>query len=346
MGDWLATFPPRHMTHLTRSQRDKIEVLVQLKKKQQDIANLIGCSQGTISRELKRNRPPVYNRYTARKAQGAAQQKRQSAYSKRQHWYDNPRVLRYVIEELRERTSPEQITGRMQRRSPWHKQHTVSAKSIYNYIWKVQEEGGCLHLHLRRKGRRPKWFGMNKSTRGEIPNRRDIDERPKTVEKRKQMGHWESDLVVSARDGSGAIATFVERVSKYVQAVLVLDQTAAAFNEAAREVFAELPAPLKRTLTHDNGREISKHEQITKELKIDVYCAHPYSSWERGTNENTNGLLRDFFPKGTDFSQVTPKELAQVITLLNNRPRQSLNFLTPKEVFEMEIKKYAFHGSE
>jgi transposase, IS30 family len=107
-----------------------------------------------------------------------------------------------------------------------------------------------------------------------------------------------------------------------------------------------MPSTKQRTLTHDNGFEIQKHEQITGELRITVYCAHPYSSWERGTNENTNGLIRDFFPKGTDFSRVPPEELASVVELLNNRPRQSLNFLTPKEVFEMEVKGYAFHPTE
>lgn len=347
MRDWNPKFLPSHrMPQLTRSKRDKIEILAQLNKKQDEIADLVGCSQSTVSRELKRARPPIFNRYTARKAQEEAEQRRRQSYKKRRYWYDNPKVLKYIVEELRKRKSPEQISGRMKRLSPWHRQHVVSAKSIYRYIWKVKDEGGCLHLHLRRKGKRPRWFGLQKSTRESIPNRRDIDERPKEVEKRKQAGHWESDLIVSGRNGSGAVATFVERISKYVQAILLLKQTAGAFNDAAREVFKELPAPLKRTMTHDNGLEIRKHEQITEELKIIVYCAHAYSSWERGTNENTNGLIRDFFPKGTDFSQVQPEELAHVVELLNNRPRQSLNYLTPKEVFEMEIKGYAFHPSE
>lgn len=347
MGDWRSTtFPPYRMTHLTRSQRDQIAVLVKTNMTQEDMARLIGCSQSTISREIARGKSPTYLCYTGQKAQEKAEHRRTESYNKRDRWYDNPRVLRYVVEQLRDRKSPEQIAGRMKRKSPWHRRHAVSAKSIYSYIWRIKEESGCLHLHLRRRGKRPKWFGLQKSKRECIPNRRDIDERPKTVAKRKQAGHWESDLIVSGRNGSGAVATFVERVSKYVQAILLLSQTPDAFNKAAQEVFEELPAPLKRTLTHDNGFEIRKHEQITEELKLIVYCAHPYSSWERGTNENTNGLIRDFFPKGTNFSEVPPKELAHVVALLNNRPRQSLKFLTPKEVFEMEVKGYAFHPSE
>ena len=334
------------MAHITRSKRDQIMILVRIGTRQQDIADLIGCSQSTISRERQRGRSPIYFCYDGKKAQEKAERRRAQSYERREHWYDNPQMLRYVVEELRQRRSPEQIAGRIKRLSPWHRHQAVSAKSLYNYIWKVKEEGGCLHYHLRRRGRRPKWFGLQKSTRECIPHRRDIDERPKEVEKRMQLGHWESDLVVSGRNGSGAIATLVDRVSKYVQAILLLDQTASAFNGAAREVFQKLPAPLRRTMTHDNGLEIRKHQQITEELKITVYCAHPYSSWERGTNENTNGLIRDFFPKGTDFSRVSPQELAHVVELLNNRPRQSLNFLTPNEVFTMGIKCYAFHASE
>lgn len=334
------------MAHLTRSQRDQIMILVRIGKHQKDIADLIGCSQSTISRELHRGKSPIYFCYSGMKAQEKAVQRRVQSYEQRNHWYDDPRVLRYIVEELRQRRSPEQIAGRMKRLSPWHRAHIVSAKSIYTYIWHIKEEGGCLHLHLRRRGKRPTWFGFQKSTRACIPHRRDIDARPKEVEKREDMGHWESDLVVSGRKGRGAIATFVERVSRYVQAILLMEQTADAFNDAAREVFEELPAPLKRTLTHDNGREIAKHAEITEELKITVYCAHPYHSWERGTNENTNGLIRDFFPKGTDFSRVLPEELAHVVELLNNRPRQSLHFLTPKEVFTMGVKGYAFHTSE
>lgn len=179
-----------------------------------------------------------------------------------------------------------------------------------------------------------------------IPHRRDISERPKIVDKWKRCGDWESDLVVSPHGCRGAVATFVERFSKYLRAVLVEDQSARAFSAGAHEALSVIPEALLLTMTHDNGKEICGHEHITETLKITVYCARPFHSWERGLNENTNGLLRDFFPKGTNFGEVTQEELAHAVELINNRPRRSLNFRTPQEVLDAEIKRYAFETSD
>lgn len=234
----------------------------------------------------------------------------------------------------------------MKRESPWHRAHAVSAKTIYTWIWKNQEEGGCLFLHLRRRGKRPRWFGVVQKEKVCIPHRRDISERPKVVDRWKRCGDWESDLVVSPRSGSGAVATFVERFSKYLRATLVADRSASEFLLAARHAFKGVPAPLRLTLTHDNGSEICCHEEITHDMQIIVYCARPFHSWERGLNEHTNGLIRDFFPKGTNFRTVSQVELDQAIDLINNRPRRSLNFRTPKEVLDAEIKHYAFQTSD
>ena len=327
------------MAHLTLSQREQLHVLYQLGHSQRSIAQFVGCHQSTICRELRRNFPAKRKRYAASVAHRNAIQRRRSAFEQRCCWHDNAAVLQYVIEKLRLRWSPEQIAGRMKRESQWHREHAVSAKSIYTYIWHMKEQGGCLHLHLRRRGKRPRWFGMHTGKRSNIPNRNDIDDRPRVVEKRTQSGHWESDLVVSGRNGHGAIATFVERVSRYVEAILV-DGSASAFNVAAMTVFEELPLHLRRTLTHDNGPEITRHEHLTEELRIVVYCAHPYSSWQRGTNENTNGLIRDFFPKGTNFQDVLQRELDHVVHLINTRPRHCLNYRTAQEVFD------AFHASD
>ena len=330
------------MAHLTRSQRDQLEILCRLGTSQTEMATLIGCSQSTVSRELARGSPPIRFSYRGHKAQAKAEQRRATSYGHRERWHDNPRVFRFVLELLRQRQSPEQIEGRMKRESLWHKTHTVSAKSIYAYIWTVAANGGCLHWHLRRRGRRPKWFGLTKALRTHIPNRRDISERPKVVDRKKRCGDWESDLVI----GGSAVATFVERFSRYCRAVVLVDQTANEFLRAARQTFTSLPAPLRLTMTHDNGGEIARHEDITRELGITVYCARPYHSWERGLNENTNGLIRDFFPKGTDFRTVSQDELDRVINLINNRPRRSLRFRTPKEVLDAEIKRYAFQTSD
>jgi IS30 family transposase len=326
------------MAHLNRFKREQLEALYRAQLSQSAIANVLGCHQSTISRELARGG----THYAARSAQRRSEQRRRTEH----HWHDDPRVFGFVLELLRQRQSPEQIEGRMKRKSPWYRAHAVSAKTIYAWIWKNQEEGGCLFLHLRRRGRRPKWFGMTRAQKVRIPHRRDISERPKVVDRWTRCGDWESDLVVSPHSGTRAVATFVERFSKYLHGVLVADRGAPEFLQAARHAFKSVPVPLRLTLTHDNGSEICCHKQITDDLHIMVYCARPFHSWERGLNEHTNGLLRDFFPKGTDFGRVSPEELAQAVDLINNRPRRSLNFRTPKEVLDAEIKRYAFEASD
>jgi len=225
----------------------------------------------------------------------------------------------------------------MTRASPWRRPYAVSIEAIYEYIGRIREEGGCLHRYLRHQGRKRKWHGEAEK-RGTIPNRRGIEERPKEVDRRKRFGDWESDLVV----GESAVATFVERLSKLFRAVLLSDRTAPEMTRAAREVFRDIPLQLRHTLTHDNGREIAEHQTITSELHIDVFCANPYHSWERGLNEHTNGLLRQFFPKGTDFRTITENDLALVVSLINNRPRRSLHYRTPEEVFQAEVNRYSF----
>lgn len=332
------------MAHLTRSQRDQIEVLVRASKTQPEIAHLIGCHQSTVSRELSRGNSHPRLWYEANKAHERAEKRRQRSYNHRCRWYDEPAVLRHVVEELRDGKSPDQIAGRMRRLSPWCRSHAVGHQSIYDYIWKNKEEGGCMHLHLTYQGKKHKWHGFGKSGKGQVPNRRGIEERPKIVERKKRCGDWESDLVVSARSGFGAVATFAERFSMYFRGILVADQSAEEMVRASHAALGAVPENHRLTMTHDNGHEIAKHEQITAELKIIVYCARPYRSCDRGLNEFMNRELRRYFPKGTNFSAVTQEELDLVVEKLNNRPRRSLQYRTPKEVFLSEIKGYAFHG--
>jgi len=332
------------MSHLTRFQRHQLQALRAAGHNQKEIASFIGCHQSTVSRELRRNKTPVYFCYNAEKAQGLADERRKKSYEERERWYDNPVALKYVVEELREGKSPDAIAGRMKRESPWHREHAVSHQAIYEYIWKVKEKGGVLHKYLPRKGKRPKFYGLQGASASNIPNRRDISERPKIVEKKTRCGDWESDLVVSVRGGSGAVATFAERYSKYVQAVLLEHQTADEMVRASLEVFSQIPKALRLTMTHDNGSEITKHEEITAAVDIVVYNAEPYRSWQRGLNENSNGMLRRFFPKGTDFSQISTEEVAMAVEKINNLPRRSLQYRTAKEVFLSEVKEYAFQS--
>ena len=328
------------MAHLTLSQRETLYELLWKKKSQQEIAEVIGCSQSTISRELVRNKAGPRLRYLPDRAEEIACERRAKAKEDSLCWYDHPKLLAHVLAKLTLKWSPEQIAGRIERDFPRNKKMRVSHFSIYSYLREDRWNGGDLYKNLRHRGKKRKWYGMtdgrNQIT---IPNRRSIDERPKIVDGKRRYGDWESDLVV----GNGAIATFVERKSKLLRASLLPDQTALEMTKGARQAFSDIPASWRRTMTHDNGREIADHETITRELSLVVYCAHPYRSCERGLNENTNGLLRQFFPKKTDFQTVTHEQVAFAVALINNRPRRSLKYRTPNEIFQKYISQhYAF----
>jgi len=320
------------MQHLTRSQRDQLQALVRAKQTQTTIAQIIGCSQPTVSRELKRYQTKKRGRYTASIAQKRAELNRIKSYEERLHWYDDEMLLLRVEEELRDGKSPDQIAGRIKYEG-WG--HAISHQTIYTYIEKDKKNGGDLYKSLRYQGKKYKWRGVAKDSR--IPNRKGIEERPEIVDKKGRSGDWESDLVVSNKESKGAVATFAERTSMYYLANLVVDRSADEMVRASCEVFGDIPEIMRQTMTHDNGKEISKHEEITKKLNIDVYCARPYRSSDRGLNEFMNRELRRFFPKGTNFSNVTQKEIDYAIQWLNNCPRRSLNYRTPKEVFKEKL---------
>lgn len=332
------------MAHLTLSQRGELAALHRLGKTQQEIAFHLGCSQSTVSRELRRNNPHPRLWYGADRAHEHAVERRSLAKEQCLKWYDHADLLSYVLRKLEETLSPDQIEKRVRKDFPRRRDMRVSASSIYSYVRNDRWNGGMLHKHLRYRGKKRKWYGLADGRRkNNIPNRRDITERPKIVEMKKRYGDWESDLVV----GGSAVATFVERKSKLLRAVLLKDQTKDEFLRATREAFRGIPERWRKTMTHDNGREIACHEQITENLQIDVYCATPYRSCERGLNEHTNGLLRQFFPKKTDFRTVTEAELARAVELINNRPRRSLQYRSPNEVFQKYISQhYAFHVLE
>lgn len=303
------------------------------------MAEIIGCHQSTISRELRLGSAPLRFRYQAHKAQERANKRRQHSYADRPRWEDDPRLLRHVLRELRDGKSPDQIAGRMKRRG---RKHLVSHQSIYAYIERDREEGGDLFRSLRYQGKKHKWRGLGGDDRGTIPNRKGIEERPKIVNERTRVGDWESDLVVSNRAGKGAVATFAERTCLYFKAILVTDQSADEMVRASTAALGKIPAALRLTMTHDNGREISKHEQITANLKMSVYCGRPYCSNDRPLNEWYNRELRRFFPKGTDFSQKTQADIDAAVKWLNNCPRRSLQYRTPKEAFQEQLRIMRF----
>lgn len=323
------------MKKLTRSQRDQLEALLRSEHThtQQQLADIIGCNQSTLSRELRNNSSPVQNRYTANTAQNRAEERRKKVYEKRPHWYDHTELYIEVIFELFDGKSPDQIAGRIQKEGILP---SISHRAIYDYIQQDKQNGGSLYKRLRYQGKRYKFRGCDKNTT-RIPNRKGIEERPAIVETKERMGDWESDLVVSGRDGSGALATYAERKHIYLRAILVIDQSADEMLRATKEALMDFPEVLRLTMTHDNGKEICKHREITEALKINVYCARPYHSWERGLNEWYNRELRRFFPKGTDFSKVTQKDVDYAVNWLNNCPRRSLGYRTPKESLEEEL---------
>lgn len=325
------------MAHFTQRKRDKLEALKRAGHTQEDIADIIGCNQSTISRELKRSISLIQKRYTAATAQQKADERKKNAYDNLSRWHDDQELFDYVLSELKDGKTPDQISGRRK----FKNLTSVSHQTIYDYVSKNKEEGGTLYKYLRYQGKKYKWIGFSKNT-NRIPNRKDISERPAAVENKERYGDWESDLVVSCKKGSGAVATFAERLSIYFQAIKVESQTADEMVRASKDALGDLPEDMRKTMTHDNGKEICKHEEITEALKIDIYCARPYKSCDRGLNEWINRELRRFFPKGTDFAQVSQKEIDYAVNWLNNCPRRSLNYRTPKEVFEEQLEIMRF----
>lgn len=325
------------MAHFTQRERDKLEALKRAGHIQEDMARIIGCNQSTISRELKRSSSLLRKRYTATTAQQKALERRVNAYTNLNRWHDNQELLNHVLAELKDGKTPDQISGRRK----FKNLTSVSHQTIYNYITKDKEGGGNLYKCLRYQGKKYKWIGFDKN-KTKILNRKDISERPMIVENKERYGDWESDLVVSSKKGSGAVATFAERLSMYFQAIKVESQTADEMVRASKDALGDLPENMRKTMTHDNGKEICKHEEITEALKIEVYCARPYKSCDRGLNEWMNRELRRFFPKGTDFSKVSQKEIDYAVNWLNNCPRRSLNYRTPKEVFEEQLEIMRF----
>jgi transposase, IS30 family len=320
------------MAHFTQRERDKLDALKKAGHSQEIMADIIGCNQSTISRELNRNGSLLVGKYTATSAQARAELRRNHSYDNITHWHDDKELLNEIITQLKDGRSPEQISWRRKEQGLY----CISHQSIYNYISEDKNKGGRLYKLLRYQGKKYKWIGFDK-TKTKIPNRRDIEDRPKEVDDKQRYWDWETDLVVSSMKWSGAVATFAERRSMYFQAIKVESKSADEMVRASTEVFTCLPEDMKQTMTHDNGTEICKHEEITETLRIDVYCARPYRSCDRGLNEWMNRELRRFFPKGTDFSKVLQKEVDHAVKWLNNCPRKSLKYRTPKEVFDEQL---------
>lgn len=320
--------------HLTLQERELIHDMVWDKLSIREIARRVGRNPSTICREINRNTPPLVRRYTPHVAQEKYEHRKRIVRVRPR--LKDPRIINYVKVKLKENWSPEQIAGRWNRTD---KKLTISHEAIYQYIYVSTKPGEAddLRVYLRRKHkRRQRKYIMFKEPKTTIPNRVSIDLRPKETDGRKTYGHWEGDSIVSRKSKVG-LNTLSERKSRLVRISRLSRKTAMETYQAVVGRLQEYPKKLRQTLTLDNGTENAGHEKITQQINIHCYFAHPYHSWERGTNENTNDLIRYYFPKGTDFARVSEKEIKRVENLLNNRPRKCLNYLTPLEVFNKAV---------
>ena len=316
---------------------DEREVILKMRAQQasmRQIGDRLGRSKGTISRELSRNVSSTMD-YKPHLAQRYYEKRRDA--SKEPYRLEEDSLLRkYVEKKLRQYWSPEQISGRISSELGMD----ISVITIYNWIYRNRDEGGEFHKYLRQSHRRRRKRRTGEDSRGQMPNRRMIDKRPRVVNERRRIGDWESDTVEGGK-GSGFIATHVERKTRYTVAVKVADKSADSVTKATLDAMRKLPPEKIKTMTFDNGKEFAGFKELESGLDMRSYFAHPYHSWERGTNENTNGLLRQFFPKGMDFGKIIQSDVDIALELLNNRPRKCLNYRTSTEVFWSNPKRCA-----
>jgi transposase, IS30 family len=320
---------PRGYHHLNRDQRCQLYALKKRGDSLTTIAKILGVACSTVSRELKRNRGLKGYRYN--QADEKARQRRDIARQRQKKI--TAATIALIEEGLRFQWSPVQIAGWLKKHHP---EKAASHESIYQHIWKDKQQGGLLYKNLRHH--RKKYNKRSKGTggRGSIPNRVDIRERPSIVEEKSRLGDWELDTIVGAGQ-SGAIVSMVERTSKLTKLAKVCRKSAKATESALVQKLNPL-REFVHTLTADNGKEFTNHQSIGVALDADFYFATPYHSWERGLNEHTNGLIRQYFPKSQRFDEVSDEELERVEKLLNDRPRKILHFSTPLEVFTQMSK--------
>jgi len=309
--------------HLTTDERCQIYALMSIEKSQKEIAIELGVSPSTISRELKRNTGQRGYRY--KQANEMAAQRRTVASSSPTRMI--PGVVLMIEAMLLEKWSPEQISGRLKLSGI-----SVSHESIYLHIWANKKTAGVLYKSLRHAGKKYNRRSSGKAGRGCIPDRIDIKDRPAIIETKKRLGDWEGDTIIGAKY-KGVIVSAVDRKTKYTKLAKSEDKTAENVTGAVKRAFQHIRSKAIRSITFDNGREFSMHALITKQTGLACYFATPYHSWERGLNEHTNGLVRQYLPKSCDLSVVTDEELQFIEDQLNNRPRKVLGYRTPTEAF-------------
>ena len=323
------------MTHITQEQRYTICCMLKQGYKQIEIALAIGKDKTVVSKEIRRNsdkRDGVYKYEQAQKKYA----KRQKEKPKRKGFTKDIQQVTELL--LRNDYSPEQVVGSLKKQG----KETVSIERIYQHIWENKKNHGDLHTHLRRQGRRYRKRGAIKDSRGIIRDRISIDKRPVIVEKRERFGDLEVDLIIG-KNHNQAILTINDRASGMLKMKKTPSKQASVVTEAITTLLEDWK-PYLHTITADNGKEFAGHQEVAESLSIDYFFAHPYHSWERGSNENLNGLIRQYFTKGSDFTNITEQRVKEVEIKLNNRPRKRYKSQNPIFVMEQLLfnQKVAF----
>ena len=310
--------------HFSSEEREYIAIELAKGKSQKEISIGLNRNPSSVSREIHRNGTLMHREYRASRAQSHSDRRKKLSHAKER--LNNIQIREYLEKKLRIGWSPEQITGRIGEDIPGAK---TNYETIYLYIY---NDAPHLIFHLPRGHRKRQKRGKNKGKRMcKIPNRTSIDERPEEINNRSSVGHWEADSVIS-KQSKESLIVIRERKLQITLIEKVKNRTAEKVKKAVVKRLERLPPHLRKSITFDNGTENALHEEIAFELQLKIYFCHPYHSWEKGSVENTNGLIRRFLPKKTDFSLISEAEIKKIENALNNRPRKSLNFSTPLEL--------------
>lgn len=324
---------------LTFEEREEISRLLSQKYSFNAIGKHLERDKGTISREVNDGADNKYA-YRAVRAQNRAGRKSAKRRKGKRKIDGNKKLKKEVMAKLRLRWSPEQIANFLKEKYPQDKDMRISHEAIYTYLYvlpKGQLKKELLSYLRQGKKRRYKRNRKNQAVERKLEDMTSIEERPAEVADRTIPGHWEGDLIIG-KNRRSALGTLVERTSRTTILVPLSNRQAPTVRKSFTKEIRWMPHQMKLTLTYDQGREMAEHKLFSKQTRIKVYFAHPGSPWERGTNENTNGLIRQFFPRGTDFSKVSRREIKEVQRLLNGRPRKVLNWQTPYEIFNKLLR--------
>lgn len=311
---------------LSRDERIKLAALIQAGKNQKDCTRLLGRDKGTISRELSRNKDPANDVYEPRLAHRKAAVRRRKPEKK---LVANKKLQKYVITKLISSWSPEQVAGRLELE---RKKKIICHETIYQFIYKDRRDLIPFLRQARGRRYRRRYGTKIREKRRETAKKRWIHERPEIIDKRGRIGDWEGDTIIG-QEKEARLLTHVERKSGFLFADKVADGQSWRIRLKTKNRFRRISKDKKFSCTYDNGVEFSDHEFTEHQTGVPIYFCHSYSSWERGTCENTNGLIRQFFPKKTSFTYVSQNQINRAVNLINHRPRKRHNYLTPVEVF-------------